>query len=477
MLNMLKQLAVLLIFLPGILNAEPMATESTRRFDDPVFGGHLYVDEFGRFNRQKILLIHGVGDIAGRDWKNLAPFLSEKYHLIIPDLPGFGRSDKGNKQYSVQNYAELLQWLIRQYGKEPVTVIGHSMGGTIAIELAAEYPSLLDQLVIIDAAGILHRTLVTKHATRVGDEGLLRKLIKPAITGFNAITRGLINAVEMEQTPEELQRILHKKELRQQYLNGEPSKIASVSVVITDFSRSLPKVKAPSLVIWGSDDPVSPLRTAYLLTRNLPRARLEIIPYAGHGPINSQSRKTARAILAYLQNPAPTTRGTPHADTSSGNRDGKCKSNSGMKFSGHYNHISVQGCKKVLIENASIKSLDIRNSRVTIRNSIIGGNDTGIVLFNSHLHMDNSDVSGTETGINTKGAHLTVNGAKISGGIAILAQRSRMDLAGVFLDGNKAALQNLRGRAVIMFSASRSSSENGNHYLHGYHKVYRDEPL
>lgn len=472
-------LALCLLLAASASFAEPVATESTRRFADPVFDGHLYVDEYGRFNSRKMLLIHGIGDIAANDWKKLAPLLSDQYHLIVPDLPGFGRSSKGNKLYSLENYAEVLAWLIKQYGADRITVVGHSMGGAIALHLAANHPQLLDKLIIIDAAGILHRTLVTEHVTRISDEGLLRKIFKPAIKGFNAITRGVLAALEMEETPEELQRILNKPDLRQQYLDGEPSRIAGVSMVAADFSRVLPAIKTPGLVIWGSDDPVSPVRTAYMLTRNLPHARLEIIPFADHGPINTQPKKTAKAILGYLQTPASTRRGalpsTTANDTSPADRN--CKSSRGVSYRGYYNNIKIRSCKKVLIENATIQSLKITGGQVTIRNSIITGGRIGIDLKNSHLHIENSDITGLDTGIVTVGSYLTVSGAVIKGDIAILNRKSRLDLAGVSLQGTRSALENKRGHANVMFSASRSKSGNGLHFLHGHRKVFRQQPL
>lgn len=475
---MTKNTLIFLLFLSvysAVLAVEPVATESTRRFNEPVFGGELIVDEYGRGNKSKMLLVHGLGDVAGNDWKSVVPRLSEKYHLIIPDLPGFGRSGKGNKHYSIEAYADLLHWLIQQYGNKPVILVGHSMGGAIAIQLAATQPSAIRQLIVIDAAGILHRNLITRHATRVSDKGIFRKLARPAIKGFNAITRGVINALELEETPEELQRILHDKELRQQYLNGEPGRIAGVSVVTADFSQVLPKVRAPSLIIWGSDDPVAPLRTAKMLTHNLPQAQLVVLPYAGHGPINTQPRKTARAILDYLQQPKPIQRG---ANTKSNSqRTGECTGNSGITFKGHYDTITLVGCKKVVIENATVRHINIRNSIVTIRNSIITGSNTGIKIVGGHLFIENSDISGSDTGLYAWSANVTISGAHLQSDIALLNKRSRLDLAGVSLAGNEAALKNTHGRASVLFSASRTRSNNGQHYLHGITKIHRNQPL
>ena len=475
---MAKNTPLFLLFLAlysAVLVAEPIATESTRRFNEPVFGGELVVDEYGRGNASKMLLVHGLGDIAASDWEKVASRLSSQYHLIIPDLPGFGRSSKGNKHYSIEAYAELLHWLIRQYGKEPIVLVGHSLGGAIAIQLAAEQPNAVQQLIVIDAAGILHRSLITRHAARVSDKGIFRKLAKPAIKGFNAITRGVINALELEETPEELQRILHKPDLRQQYLNGEPGRIAGVSLVTADFSQVLPKVRAPSLIIWGSDDPVAPLRTAKMLAGNLPQAQLVVLPYAGHGPINTQPRKTASAILDYLQQPRPIQRGA--IDNSSSRRTGECIGNSGTTFKGHYDTISIRGCKKIVIENATVQSIAIRSSNVTIRNSIIAGADTAIKIVGGNLFIENSNISGINTGLYAWSANVTISGAQLQSNIALHNKRSRLDLAGVSLTGKEAALKNIHGRATVMFSASRAHSNNGQHYLHGITKIHRKQPL
>jgi len=368
-----------------------------------------------------------------------------------------------------------LNWLIRQYGNKPVILVGHSMGGTIAIQLAAVQPNAVQQLIVIDAAGILHRSLITRHATRVSDKGILRKLAKPAIKGFNAITRGVINALELEETPEELQRILHKKELRQQYLNGEPGRIAGVSLVTADFSQVLPKVQAASLIIWGSDDPVAPLRTAKMLARNLPQAQLVVLPYAGHVPINTEPRKTARAMLDYLQQPKPIQRGASNHNNQQ--RTAECISNTDITYKGHYDTIYIDSCKKVVIEDATIRFINIRNSHVIVRNSIIAGAETGLKIVGGHLIVENSDISGSDTGLYAWSANVTISGAQLKSNIALHNKRSRLDLAGVSLVGNEAALKNIHGRATVLFSASRTRSNNGQHFLHGITKIHRKQPL
>jgi hypothetical protein len=272
-----------------------------------------------------------------------------------------------------------------------------------------------------------------------------------------------------------LQRILHKKELRQQYLNGEPGRIAGVSLVTADFSQVLPKVKAPSLIIWGSDDPVAPLRTAKMLTHNLPQAQLFTLPYAGHGPINTQPRKTAQAILDYLQQPVPIQRGA--VANSNSQRTGECIGNSDITFKGHFDTISLRGCKKIVIENATVQSINIRSSNVTIRNSIIAGGDTGIKIVGGNLFIENCDISGINTGLYAWSANVTISGAQLQSNIALHNKRSRLDLAGVSLAGEEAALKNIHGRAAVMFSASRARSNNGQHYLHGITKIHRKQPL
>jgi pimeloyl-ACP methyl ester carboxylesterase len=127
---------------------------------EPVFGGRIAVYRAGPADAtQAVVLLHGLGKAAARDWENLIPPLVQRYAVYAVDLPGFGASDKGNHHYSPDNMARVLDAALAPLVGRPFVLIGHSMGGAVAIAYAATYPQRVDRLVLVDVAGVLPRSL------------------------------------------------------------------------------------------------------------------------------------------------------------------------------------------------------------------------------------------------------------------------------------------------------------------------------
>ena len=99
-----------------------------------------------------LLLIHGLGTNA-KSWIKNIPALSKEYRVIAVDLPGYGKSEKGNYKYSMSFYAQVLTEMLDVLGIEKATFVGHSMGGQIAMVTALTYPDMVDKLVLVDPAG------------------------------------------------------------------------------------------------------------------------------------------------------------------------------------------------------------------------------------------------------------------------------------------------------------------------------------
>src|SRR5207248_780716 len=133
----------------------------SQRIDEPVFGGQMVVYEAGRGNAREILLVHGIGDEAARDFRDHIAWLQKSFHVVAVDLPGFGQSDKTNALYSPGNYARVLKVVAGRFLRGPFVLLGHSMGAVVALRYAAMYPEDVRQLVVVDAHGILHRYSVT----------------------------------------------------------------------------------------------------------------------------------------------------------------------------------------------------------------------------------------------------------------------------------------------------------------------------
>lgn len=423
---------------------------------DPVFQGETFIMESGKKSKQSIVLIHGVGDEASRIWEPFLQEYGEEYHLIAFDLPGFGRSSKQNLLYSPDGYSAFLEWVIREYAQGPVVLLGHSMGGALALHFAALYPEQIERLILVDAAGILHRTAFSKNFLQLDSKKKWPKILatplKKPIAIINHITGTAIERVERGQSGQDIDSILSSQSLRKSILGGKPKAIASLAVAQEDFSPLLDSVRAPTYIIWGDDDEITPVRTGKALTERLPAAKLEIIDGAGHTPLHDQKLLFHQAVRrALVFEPKE----EPFQKIVTSGRKGICNNSSGVTFSGSYESIDISKCTDVLLLGVTARYVNVKGSNVTMEKTLIRGKDIG--LFADH-------------------SKIVATGLTIDADVAIYASGSRLDLAAVKLLGKKAAVQ-AKEQSFLLFSISRIDSPFLNGNMHGIRYVTEDTPM
>lgn len=421
-----------------------------RRIDEPVFGGQVAVYEAGRGHARAVLLVHGIGQEAARDWREVAGWLQATHHVVAVDLPGFGASDKGNALYSPANYARVLKHVADRYLRRPFVLVGHSMGAVVSLRYAASYPQDVERLVVVSAPGILHRNSSATHFLAKLGMGYVPPFFDP-LDQLLSLARRLL--VPLERRGFDPQLILADPQMRERVLGGDPARIAGLAVAAEDLSAELPALRAETLVVWGANDDVSPQRTGHALALVLPRARLEVILGAGHTPMleaPEEFRALLSGFLARGLGAAP-----PAAPQLVKQGAGKCLHQRGVVFEGDYDSLAIEGCTRVTIRNARVRELRLVDSGVTIEDSRIGGGETGLSARNSTV---------------------VATGVRIEGEVAIAAHASRFDLAVAALEGAKAALSATEVSYAV-FSLSRVRSPYLRGGVHAFHIVTPEKPL
>jgi len=244
---------------------------------------------------------------------------------------------------------------------------------------------------------------------------------------------------------------------RDHVLQGGPEKIAALELAGEDFSNAIASVTEPTLILWGNNDLTVPQRTGKVLAARMPHARLEIIFGSGHEPMQDQTEQTnaliRKHLLANEQELAAQYKSPQHLPAFTSERVGTCSSESGVEFKGDYSSIDLRDCSNVTIRNARVGKLNVLNSR---------------------LSMIDTDILGQEEGVRADNSDVTITNGDISGAIAIRSDRSRFDLAGVHLTGTIDAVKATGSKFV--FSISRAHSPHMNGPLHFYRKM-ADEVL
>ncbi len=417
-------------------------------FPEPIFEGKVCTVQANRTAKVGVILIHGLNGSVD-DWTPTLPALAKNFHVVAFDLPGFGKSDKGSQLYSPTTYARLAQFLAdRYFANKSYHIVGHSMGGAIALRFAAQRPLRFQRLVLLDAAGILHPLVISKfQAGSLVERASGVKQTRGVAERFSGKLLELADKLPIMPND-----IVNTSLGRDVLLSGGPAKIAALALSGEDFSFAVSTVTEPTLILWGDNDLTVPLRTGEVLAARLPQARLEIIPGAGHEPMKEQAEQVNTLINSHLlvegaavteQFPKPATKPAMHSE-----RIGTCSGDSDKEFNGDYQRIELRDCSNITIRNARIGQLTVINSRVALLDSEIRGEEFGLSAEGSEVTMTNGDISGTT---------------------AIQAVSSRLDLAGVHLQGSQQAVKAFDSK--LIFSLSHATSPHSNGFLHDYKKI------
>ena len=426
--------------------------------NEPVFNGKLHLIEAGQHNPQTIILVHGLGERGLLDWLTVFPRLAESYHVIAMDLPGFGHSDRQQVQYTPMAYARLVDWIATEYAHDKVIVIGHSLGGAVSLRYAHDYPQGLSRLILIDAAGILQRTVFVRYLMNTPESYTWLEPYQKTIPGLNkwirqiakktdGWTRSLL--VTADQLPD-LADLMMSSETARQYLYRDRTNMnAALGLVYEDFSEAAREVEVPTHIIWGEHDSVAPLRTGVLLANLLPNAQLHQIQGAGHVPMidNFESFMTMlnHSLIDQPKAKQAQNRLKLVEEDMSLMGDISCKNQNNPEYSGFYANIKIENCHGVVLREVVAGSMELIGSEVTMENVKLTSSKTG-------LSATDSVVTATLIEVNA------VNG--------MLVERSYLDLAGVRFNVQNELIK-IREGARIYFSLSEYSKGSEARLLHG----------
>lgn len=407
---------------------------------DPEFGTRVRRLEAGPKTAPVVVLLHGLNGSA-EDFYALIAALSRRHRVVAIDLPGFGQSPGGNQLYTPGRFTKVLRHQL--VGLGPVDLIGHSMGGAIALRYASKYPTQLKRLVLISVAGVLHGSVLASQltASKAHDKSSALSQAVTRAFGAHIITR--LKFIEPRS-------ILRSRRHRALLLDGDPNQISAMSLALENLGPALDRVRAPSLIIWGALDHVAPMRTATLLDRRLPRSHLLVLPNADHVPMRSASRQTERAIINFLS-----AKTAPLAVARAPiQRQGIAVGQTNARFEGRYQTITIR---------RSVATLEnVQAERIIIDRSVVVGQNVRVLSQEQALSIDRSKV--------------VLTAAELQGEVALTTSLSQVDFAGVKLRGRRASIL-AKGPSKLLMSVTEIHSPKGRKYLHGAQRLGRGKRL
>jgi pimeloyl-ACP methyl ester carboxylesterase len=257
-----------------------------------------------------IVLIHGVAGRAGQ-WDQTVQLLAEQHTVVAPDLLGHGESAKPRGDYSLGAHASGIRDLLLGLGFERATIVGHSLGGGIAMQLAYQFPERCERLVLVSSGGLgqdVHPLL--RAATLPGSELVLPLIAHPRVIDAAALLPRALGRIGLRTRPDlaEMARgyqSLSNAEARSAFIHTLRGVIDPTGQRINASDRLYLASKMPTLIIWGRRDKIIPVDHAEPAHQGMPGSRLELFEDSGHFPHLDDPARFTRTLSAFLEETEP----------------------------------------------------------------------------------------------------------------------------------------------------------------------------
>ena len=259
-----------------------------------------------------LLLLHGLG-CDHTTWRPVVESLAKSFTVIAPDLLGHGDSDKPRADYSIGGYANGMRDLLTLLGIDRVTVVGHSLGGGVAMQFAYQFPERTERLVLVAPGGFGPE--VTPAIRVITTPGFQQVMGLLALPGLLQVTAGSLRVLAATRIPQ-LRDLAEVADIYESF--ADPRARAAIrhvvravvdwkGQVITMADRAYLTEAMPMCVVWGADDQVIPVEHAANAGTLAPGARVEIIPNAGHFPHKDHPERFVRIVRDFVRTTQPAT--------------------------------------------------------------------------------------------------------------------------------------------------------------------------
>jgi pimeloyl-ACP methyl ester carboxylesterase len=257
-----------------------------------------------------LVLLHGITSTS-EAWREVIPRLAERYTVVAPDMIGHGRSAKPRGDYSLGAYAAGVRDLLAVLGFERGTVVGHSLGGGIAMQFAYLFPEYAERMALISSGGLgreVHPLL--RAATLPGSEWVLPLLAREWSVNAGEAVRSVAAKLGLEAGPDlaEFARgyaSLVENGARDTFLHTMRSVIGPDGQRVSALDRLYLADQLPTLIVWGSDDPVIPVEHGRNAHRIVAHSRYVEIEGSGHWPMLDAPDRIVRELTSFIEETEP----------------------------------------------------------------------------------------------------------------------------------------------------------------------------
>jgi len=222
------------------------------------------------------LILHGWGSNCER-WQKAGELLAEKgLRVIIPDLPGFGKSEPPKNAWNLDDYCDFVKEFVKFLGLERLYLLGHSFGGAVTVKFILKKPRKIEKTFLVAPAVIRKKTIK-------------KEIIKKTVKIFSFL-------------PVFVKRIIYRKIIKNDYpLKAGAMRETYLKIVQENLFNVLSQIQVPTVIIWGEKDNITPMKDAFLINREISNSKLEIIKNCYHASNLEHPEKLAEVIVSFIQ--------------------------------------------------------------------------------------------------------------------------------------------------------------------------------
>jgi pimeloyl-ACP methyl ester carboxylesterase len=250
---------------------------------------------------------------SSESWDGVIPALAGSHTVVAPDLLGHGGSAKARGDYSQGALASGLRDLMIALGQDSATIVGHSLGGGVAMQFAYQFPERCERLVLVSAGGLGKEVSGLLRALSVpGSEYVLALGCAAPFLNARAAVAGWLGKLGVRPAPAAADVMrsyasLGDAETRTAFLRTLRAVIDVGGQRVSALDRLYLAAEMPTLIMWGDRDPFIPVAHAHSAHQLMPGSRLEIFPGAGHYPHRDDPDRFVAALERFLTATEPAT--------------------------------------------------------------------------------------------------------------------------------------------------------------------------
>jgi pimeloyl-ACP methyl ester carboxylesterase len=257
-----------------------------------------------------VVLIHGI---TGRSeqWEPAMDHLAAEHTVLAPDLLGHGESAKPRGDYSLGAYASAVRDIMVALGHDSATIVGHSLGGGIAMQFAYQFPERIERLVLVNSGGLgreVHPLL--RASTLPGSELVMPWLMHDRVLGAGEAIGRMLGVLKL-QTGTDFAEVargfasLNDAEARAAFIATMRAVLDPGGQRVSAVDRLYLTEDLPSLLIWGSNDPIIPVEHGRAAHELMPGSRLELLEGVGHFPQLEAPYEFSRLLADFIASTEP----------------------------------------------------------------------------------------------------------------------------------------------------------------------------